>query len=89
MILPFHLTNPASVGAFDTTDYTRPEEVAESIRAFRAYPVPLMVLRGDFDRPVASPNDHTGPFRDYLGENYARTKTFPNGDQVWEKTDRR
>ena len=87
MILPFHLLNAAPVGAFDTTDYTRPEEVAQSIRAFRAHPVPLMVLRGDFESPVASPNDHTGPFRVYLRENYIHTKTFPNGDQIWEKTE--
>lgn len=85
MILPFHLVNPASVGAFDTTDYTRPEEVAESIRAFQSHTLPLMVLRGGFDGPVVSANDHTGPFREYLRENYIRTKTFPNGDQIWEK----
>jgi hypothetical protein len=88
MYLPFHMLNPTAVEGFDTSDYTRPEQVTAGLQALREHSVPMILLRGSLDDPTLSPSDHTGPFRSYMHENYRVTKTFPNGDAVWEKVDR-
>jgi hypothetical protein len=31
--------------------------------------------------------DHLQPFQEYLYLHYRRTKTFPNGNEVWQRTD--
>ena len=78
IFLPFHLV-------IDTSDYTRPEQVDAAVQALKQHAVPLMITRGPIEGPV-SESDHSGPFRDYVLGNYRMTRTFPNGDQVWEKT---
>ena len=88
MYLPFHLLNPTAVVVFDTSDYTRPEQVAAGIQALEDHPVPMIVLRGPIDDSSPLPSDHTGPFRKYVHENYRVTRTFSNGDVVWERFDR-
>lgn len=87
MFMPLHLLNPAPVGGLDTTDYTRPDQVAASLRAINQHPVPLIVIRGPLDLVVTSAFDHTGSFRTYLHANYELTKTFPNGDRAWQRID--
>ena len=84
MYLPFHLVNPTAVEGIDTSDYTRPEQVDAAVQALKQHAVPLMITRGPIEGPV-SESDHSGPFRDYVLGNYRVTRTFPNGDRVWEK----
>jgi hypothetical protein len=83
----FELRNPAAVDGVDTTEYTRPEQVVALIQALETHPVPLIILRGSKDFPQAedSPSDHSEPFRAYLLKNYRHVRSFPVGDEVWEK----
>ncbi len=41
----FHLLNPAATETVETTEYTRPEQVAALIRALESHPVPILILR--------------------------------------------
>ena len=84
---PFHMRNPAATEALETTEYTRPEQVTALIQALESHPVPLLILRQSRDllRPTRSPSDHLDPFRAYLVKNYHLTRTFPTGDDVWER----
>lgn len=87
MYVPLHLLNPTAVEGFDTSEYTRPEWVVAGVQALRTHQVPLIMLRtsGYYLLPTGSP--HLDPFRNYLRQNYRLTRTFPNGDDVWEKID--
>jgi hypothetical protein len=87
MYLPFHLLNPAPVGGFDTSEYTRPEQVTALVRALETHSVPLIILPSSkkYLHATGLPSDHLGPFRDYLCRNYALTQTFATGDELWEK----
>ena len=84
---PFHLRNPAPTETVETTEYTRPKQVAGLIAAIDSHSVPLMILRDsrEFLRPAHSGADHAGPFRDYVLKNYRLVLSFPNGDDVWQK----
>ena len=84
MYLPFHLVNPTAVESIDSSDYTRPAQVDAALQALEQHPAPLMIIRGPIVGSV-SESDHSGPFRDYVLGNYRVTRTFPNGDRVWEK----
>lgn len=84
MYLPFHLVNPTAVEGIDSSDYTRPEQVDAALQALEKHPVPLMIVRDIIDSPTSA-SDHSGPFRDYVRENYRVTRTFTNGDRVWER----
>jgi hypothetical protein len=86
---PFHLQNPAAIDGFDTSEYTRPEQVAALVQALEKRDPPLLILPQSLNllRPTGSPSDHLRPFRVYLCHNYHLTRTFPNGDGVWERID--
>jgi hypothetical protein len=86
---PFHLRNPAATESIETTEYTRPEQVAALIQALDSHPVPLLILRQSsaFLQATHSPSDHSAPFRAYLLKNYRLIRTFPTGDDVWQKID--
>jgi hypothetical protein len=87
MYVPLHLLNPTAVEGFDPSEYTRPEWVLAGVQALRMHLVPLIILRGSdsYLRDTGSP--HLDPFRNYLRQNYRLTRTFPNGDDVWERID--
>lgn len=87
MYVPFHLINPAAIAGYDTTEYTRPEQISELLQSLRKHAVPLMILPSEqkYLHPTGLPSDHLGPFRDYLYSNYVLTQTFPSGDEVWEQ----
>ena len=89
MHLPFQLMNPAAIDGFAPSEYTRPEQVTEMVRALQAHPTPLMILSSTKKYPLSTglPSDHLGPFRDYLYGNYRLTQTFATGDEVWERKD--
>ena len=87
MYVPFHLVNPAAIEGYDTTEYTRPEQVTALLQSLRMRAVPLMILPSEqkYLQPTGLSSDHLGPFRDYLYGNYVLTRTFPSGDEVWEQ----
>jgi hypothetical protein len=85
MYLPFQLRNPAPIWSFDTTDYTRPDQVSAALAAFQEHQVQMIIIRGPLDRTTSSPHDHTAAFREYLWSHYRRTATFANDDRVWQK----
>jgi hypothetical protein len=84
---PFHMRNPAAIEGGDDSEYTRPEQVTALVGALESHHVPLLVLRQSrsFLQAKDSPSDHLGPFRAYLTHNYQLTKTFPTGDDVWQR----
>jgi hypothetical protein len=85
--LPFHLQNPATIMGYDTTEYTRPEEVAALVQALQEHSVPVIVLPSEIRYPltVEGPSNHLAPFVSYLRTNYKMIRTFANGDEVWER----
>jgi hypothetical protein len=88
LFLPFHLVNPAPVAGLDTTAYTRPDQVTASLQALQDHPPPMIILRGPLEHSTSPATDYTEPFRQYMRANYVITKTFPNGDVVWERRNR-
>lgn len=87
MYVPLHLVNPAAIAGYDTTEYTRPEQISALLQSLRTHAVPLMILPSEqkYLRPTGLSSDHLGPFLDYLYSNYVLTRTFPSGDEVWEQ----
>lgn len=83
----FHMKNPAAIEGYDPSEYTRPEQALALVDALASHPVPLLVLRRsrEFLRATESPSDHLGPFREYVSRNYRLIKTFPTGDDVWQR----
>jgi hypothetical protein len=81
--------NPAPIDNFVPFEYTRPEQVTETVRALETYKVPLLMLNpGMFTWPKSNPaSDHLDPIRADLAKNYRRTVTFQTGDELWERTE--
>jgi hypothetical protein len=84
----FRLRNPAPIEGYDTTDYTRPEQVQALVESLEAHRTPMIVLRGSAQllKSTGLPSDHLGPFRAFLLTNYEVTKRFDTGDDVWERS---
>ena len=78
MYVPFHLINPAAIAGYDTTEYTRPEQISALLQSLRTHAVPLMILPSEqkYLQPTGLPSDHLGPLRDYLYSNYVLTRDF-------------
>jgi hypothetical protein len=84
---PLSLRNPAGVPFLTTTNYTRPEQVQDVIRSLETKPVSLVIWSVDVDVPedMNDRGDHLAPLRDYVRHHFRQVKTFPDGDQVWER----
>jgi len=87
LYVPFHLQNPAPTESLDTSEYTRPEEIAAVLRALQQHNVPIIILpsEGQYPLTINSPSNHAMAFVAYLHANYRLTSTFATGDEVWEK----
>ncbi len=84
---PFRMRNPSAIEGIEGTEYTRPEQVAELIRALETHPVPLLILNksGRLLNPTPrSAGDHLDPFRAYLLKNYRLARTFSTQDDAWQ-----
>ena len=58
------------------------------IQALAAHQVRLVMVSPFLDlAPPLGRNcgDHLAPLRAYLDTHYQRVKTFPNGEQIWER----
>lgn len=85
----FHMRNPSAVEGIHNSEYSRPEQLTALVASLEAHRVPLLVLRQWRDPLPAqdsSPSsDRLSPIRAYVSRNYRLTKTFPSGDDVWER----
>ena len=81
------LRNPAPVPFLTTTEYTRPEQVGGVIQALAAHQVRLVMTSPFLNLPPYGRDwgDHLAPLRAYVATHYQWVKTFPNGEQVWER----
>jgi hypothetical protein len=81
------LRNPTEIDFLTTTDYTRPEQVADVISGLEENRVRYIVV-WDFaldDPGYHQAGDHLGPLISYLGSHYRTVKSLPSGDLVWER----
>jgi hypothetical protein len=80
---------PGPVLFLTITDYTRPEQVRELIKALQEHHVRFIVWEGSFEIPRddRAVGDHLDPLRIYLRAHYRVVKTLPGLDQVWERDD--
>ncbi len=85
--IPLALQNPTPLPFVTDTDYTRPEQVQQVVRALEKSMCKLVLWTPDVDIPSQVPysHDHLGPLRAYLRQRYHVIKTFPDGKQVWER----
>jgi hypothetical protein len=91
VLFALSVRNPAPIDLFGPFDYTRPEQVAATIRALEQYRVPVLLLnRGMFEpsADVSPISDHLDPMRAYLACRYRLTSTFKNDDEIWDRVDR-
>ena len=89
LVFALDVKNPTPIDVFVPFDYTRPEQLAQTILVLERQRVRLLMLnRGMFDWPGVSPaTDHLAPMRAYLGCRYRLTATFQTDDQLWERVD--
>ena len=87
LYVSFQLQNLAPNESLDTSEYTRPEDVAAVLRALQEHDVPIIILSSERQYPltVNSPSNHAMAFVAYLHANYRLTSTFATGDELWEK----
>jgi hypothetical protein len=87
LTLGLELRNPTPMAEISTGEYTRPEQVDAIVQGIERVKVPVIVLRTQmyFPQPQNHSADHLQPFRDYLYLHYRKTKSFPSGDEIWER----
>jgi hypothetical protein len=80
------LRDPSRVPFLRPTDYTRPEEVEDAIRALEQHRVRFVNWYAGLDDEITDPaGDHLGPLRAYLRKHYHVAVSFSNSDQIWER----
>ena len=86
---PLDLRNPAQVPFLTSSEYTRPEQVEEVIRALQKHQVRLVLWSVWLDLPLQLPfeRNRLAPLRNYLLAHYHIVKTFgaPDYEDVWER----
>jgi hypothetical protein len=85
---PLGLRNPAFMDFLEPSEYTRPEQVQRVIAALGKNHVRYVLwsIRLDLPDNRRPQGDHLEPIRAYLRQHYRIVKTFPDFDQVWERT---
>lgn len=84
------LRNPSPIPCVTPSDYTRPEQVEETLAALRRHPVKYVYWESIFDMPPETGGgaNHLRPLREYLASNYLIVKTVEGDDfarSFWEK----
>jgi len=77
---PLGLRNPARIPFLSTTEFTRPEQVAEVIDALERHRVCCVIFTHEDDQPEPPVADHLGPFREYMRAHYVR-----HSGAFWER----
>jgi len=84
------LNNPTASDFVTYEEYTRPSEISALVRSLQMQPPAFVILlRNGADYSAA--RDNSGPFREYVYENYRWVQTFSLGQssvyqqEVWER----
>lgn len=85
--LPLLLRDPTPMAQLSPGEYTRPEQVTAIVEGIERVKVPVIVLRPRMYLPSPDLPDHLEPFRSYLYDHYRKTKSFPSGDEIWQRID--
>ncbi len=79
------LRDPSRVSFFRPTDYTRPEEVQDAVRALGRLHVKFVGWYAGLENGIVDPaGDHLAPLRVYLRSHYHVAQRFSNGDEIWQ-----
>jgi hypothetical protein len=89
LALPLSLQTPAPISSPVPYEYDRPEHIAASIAAIETSRIPLLLLKPyrNLAGTWGYTDAHLRPFQAYLDQHYRQTKTFPNGFEVWQRSD--
>jgi len=88
---PLHLRNPTKYSQIWDTDYTRPEQVAETVADLEAKRPRYILWNNVYNKPpeLRSAGDHTAPLADYIQQHYRpASETIENTEgriQIWER----
>jgi hypothetical protein len=89
MSFDLRLRNVGRIPFLRPTDYTRPEEVRDTIQALEKFKVRFVSWYSGLDhekRAAQRPEgNHLAPIRTYLHQHYHIAHIFANGDQIWER----
>jgi phage shock protein PspC (stress-responsive transcriptional regulator) len=80
------LRNPGPTAYVTSTDYTRPEEVQETLAGLERHHVNIVIWAEDLDLPDKPQGDHLAPLRAYVRDHYRVTERFPEFD-AWIRKD--
>ncbi len=81
-----HLNNPANVPFITPDDYTRPQDVANTIAGLEAHHVQFVFWADDSDLPPIPATDHLAPLRSYLHQHYRLAHRFSDY-AAWSRLD--
>ena len=87
LTLPLGLRNPTPIEAPAPGEFSRPEQIAAVVDGLERTKTPLLVLEPVMYVPhlLGYNADHLQPFQSYLYLHYRKTKTFSDGEEVWER----
>jgi hypothetical protein len=88
MYLPLDLRNPAFIDAIGTTDQTRPQHVARTIKDLESRQVKYVLWSPTLNRPDGPGSVQENPITplvDYLHSRYVPVHTFSDHDEVRER----
>ena len=84
------LTNPTASDFVTYEEFTRPSEISALVRSLEQRPPAFILLLGK-GADYSAARDSTGPFREYVYENYHLVQTFSLGqssvfeEEIWER----
>lgn len=82
------LRDPSPIPYVTTTDYTRPQQVLETIQGLEHFPVKYVFWWSGYDLPpeVSDTTNHLAPLRAYLVSHYQLVKSLDYGNYTfWRK----
>ncbi len=86
------LRDPSPIPFVTASDYTRPEQIQETIEGIKKHPAKYVYWSSDLDMPPEAHQgqSHLAPLRAYLLAHYQRVKTIEGDDfarSFWERYD--
>jgi hypothetical protein len=80
------LNNPAKVPFLTPDDYTRPQDVADTMQGLEIHHVRLVLWQTALDLPPVPATDHLAPLRTYIHQHYRLVRSFPEF-AAWTRID--
>ncbi len=90
MYLPLQLRNPLYLDTLGMVRASRPQDTDQVIQQLNENHVQFILWTANLDlncSPDRRCEDYLTPFRDYLRSTYVRTRVFPDGDALWQRTE--